>query len=294
MQSTRTIVARALGLLVPTLAGGSLALGDVSAFASANLVEHSDQGGYLTFSASATAADSFTTPGFSGPGSINTLSASSAARAVHGGIRATASASSTGSHSFAGIGSTATASFSDLVTISTTAPITQGTFSALVWISGSVSADAPGSAAASASVSVQSSLGSDDASVSLDHAGNTSTSGYHLIQVPFVLGQPFTVSGNTSVSANGFSDFLEGGSSAFADFSGTLNWGGITEVRDDAGALIQDWDVVSASGADYRDEIIPPEIPAPGGLGAFGLILSAGAIRRRSRSEVSSEGRVGS
>lgn len=280
MQSSSRIARRALPFLAVVACVQPSARADVVAGASAFNDSQQDSGGLLTFSASAQAFDSFSTPGFDGPGSTNTLSASSAARAIHGGVRAIAMAHSSGSHSFASISSTAGAMFSDIVTISTPLPITVGTFSALIWISGSISFDAPGFAFASASASVQSSLGSDAASVDLNEF-NPFTSGYHQIQIPFVLGEPFTISGNALVGATASSNFNEGGSTVLADMSGTINWGGITEVHDASGNLITDWSVASESGADYRDEIIPPEIPAPGASALLALALTGAPRHRR-------------
>lgn len=276
----RSGLVAAVGALVPMVWGVGAAMGTISAFSNSGPIEDLDTGDFLTFSVSASSADAFDTPGFTGPNSVNSLATSGQARIVHGGMRAFATATSTGSHSYASIGTTAGGSFTDIVTISTTLPITEGTFVALVWMSGSVTLNDPGSVSASATVGVESSLGSDQASISLTQ-NNPFASGYQLIQIPIVFGEPFQVYGSVSASASAGSDFNLGGGSATADFSSTGNWGGISEVRDSAGNLIEDWEIGSESGQDYRNEIIPPEIPGPGVLGALGIAMCGAMARRR-------------
>lgn len=270
----------AVGAIMPLMCIASAATGTITAYSNSGPVTDSDMGDFLTFSASARSADAFSTPGFGGPGSINSLSTNGRSRVVHGGMRAFARANSSGSHSFASISTSTGGSFLDLVTISTTLPITQGTFAALIWMSGSVSLNEPGLATAHASFGVESSLGSDTATISLTPS-DPFASGFQLIQIPIVFGETFQVFGEVSLSVLAGSDFLLGGSLAVADFSSTANWGGITEVRDNEGNLIEDWQINSSSGQDYRDEIVPPEIPGPGAWSAAGLAVGAGLLRRR-------------
>jgi hypothetical protein len=71
---------------------------------------------------------------------------------------------------------------------------------------------------------------------------------------------------------------------ATADFGNTLTWGGITNVRDVNGNLVEDFRVISESGFDYRypyPEANPVPEPASLTLLASGALCAAGLGWRR-------------
>lgn len=72
--------------------------------------------------------------------------------------------------------------------------------------------------------------------------------------------------------------------SAGAQFGNTLEWGGITELRDSSGSLVGSYNLVSGSGVDWRQAVAAPAVvPLPAGFGLLcsGLLGLALAARRR-------------
>jgi len=72
--------------------------------------------------------------------------------------------------------------------------------------------------------------------------------------------------------------------SASGEFGNTLEWGGITELRDNTGALVDSYNLVSGSGVDWRQAVSAPAVvPLPAGIWLLfsGLFSLAPALRRR-------------
>ena len=96
--------------------------------------------------------------------------------------------------------------------------------------------------------------------------------------IPFGFGSSFevTIALNTSVDV----DFC---CSAAANFESTLTWEGVVEIRDGNGALADDFEITSGSGANFGEPISVPE-PASEALALMSLLTTALLIRtRRSR-----------
>lgn len=85
-------------------------------------------------------------------------------------------------------------------------------------------------------------------------------------RVGFVFGQPFTLTVELNLRARAASA-SNGGSAVTAtfvhDFTHTLAWGGLADLRDVDGNAIDDYTVTSLSGTDYRLAILPPDTDLP-------------------------------
>ncbi len=71
---------------------------------------------------------------------------------------------------------------------------------------------------------------------------------------------------------------------AAALFENTLEWGGITALRDNVGDLVTSYNLTSGSGVDWRQAVVAPAIvPVPAGfwLLCSGLMSLIPAVRRR-------------
>ncbi len=67
---------------------------------------------------------------------------------------------------------------------------------------------------------------------------------------------------------------------ALLDFLNTVEWQGITEVRDENGNLVTEFSVTSASGADYAQPIAAVPLPAASWL-LLSALMGLGARSRR-------------
>ena len=96
----------------------------------------------------------------------------------------------------------------------------------------------------------------------LNFGGSDFTSSPILGKIPFIFGQPVTIevqlTATASIRVVDANDGHPPGAHANADFSHTLNWGGITAVTDQNGNSISDWSVTSASGTDYSVGVTNP------------------------------------
>lgn len=97
--------------------------------------------------------------------------------------------------------------------------------------------------------------------------------GSHLLEIPFIFSQPFSLSvtGSTDATVQ-----MNDSGSAHTNLSNTIGWGGILEIRDEFGAIL-DFSVVSESGYDYATVQAVP-LPASAWLLVTGL---AGLVARR-------------
>lgn len=68
--------------------------------------------------------------------------------------------------------------------------------------------------------------------------------------------------------------------SALLDFANTVEWQGITEVRDGDGNLVTAFSVTSGSGVDYAQPIAAVPLPAAGWLLLSAMIALGGRVRR--------------
>jgi hypothetical protein len=77
---------------------------------------------------------------------------------------------------------------------------------------------------------------------------------------------------------------VQGDGSALADFSSTVEWGGISEIRDEFGNVVSAFSIVSDSGVDWSQPVVAP-VPEPGVLLLLLGSLGAGGAwtGRRSR-----------
>jgi hypothetical protein len=94
----------------------------------------------------------------------------------------------------------------------------------------------------------------------------------------------WTISVYAHALVNNFDAANGGGGTAGgdADYTHTVNWGGISSVVDvDSGELNTDWSVESASGFDYAHAVAEPE-PASIVLAAIGAVAFAVVARRKS------------
>lgn len=102
--------------------------------------------------------------------------------------------------------------------------------------------------------------------------------------VSFIFGQPFsiTVAASSWMQASSGSYGTNAAVATFvSDFSRTLTWGGMSDLRDADGNPVADYSVSSLSGTDYRYAIVPPPVPEPATLLLWLLGLSLLAARQR-------------
>ncbi len=98
--------------------------------------------------------------------------------------------------------------------------------------------------------------------------------------VPFIFGRDMSLS-MALLTVSGITINGSGSSIAEADYSHTMRWGGITDVRDAAGRLVTDFSALgTTSGFDYA---ATPSVPEPAGSlsMAGGLLALCGLFRRR-------------
>lgn len=94
--------------------------------------------------------------------------------------------------------------------------------------------------------------------------------GSYLLEIPFMFNQPFLLSVTGDVDAT---VRLDGPGSVLTNLSSTIGWGGILEIRDALGSVLNEFSVTSESGYDYATvQVIP--LPATGWL----MLAAAGAI----------------
>lgn len=91
--------------------------------------------------------------------------------------------------------------------------------------------------------------------------------------IPFLLGANFGISvslmGSTSASA-GNDQTTPGFGFGSYDLGHSLYWAGISELRDANGNLITDYSLVSGSGVDYRNSLVPTStVPVPASIWLF-------------------------
>lgn len=188
-----------------------------------------------------------------------------------------------GSLAFSNAGTTA--GFEDTLTITsaTAAPFSMGTFVARIDVSGNL--QATGNGQSHYIVNVDTALFRRQITGSLYGplaSGNPGVIigddfGSHFMEIPFVFGQPFALSvmGNVDATVR-----LNAAGSAWTNLSSTIGWAGITEVRNNLGAVLPDFSVASQSGYDYAT-VVP--LPAGAWLFATGLVALVARLRRRAR-----------
>lgn len=97
---------------------------------------------------------------------------------------------------------------------------------------------------------------------------------------PFAINMEVNVRGRVASASNGL---FSASAVSVGDFSRTLAWGGISNVRDAGGNPVTDYTVTSLSGTDYRGPIVPPPlIPEPATLQlCLALLAASGVVRWR-------------
>lgn len=203
-----------------------------------------------------------------------------------------------------GTGATVNASATDYFAISGTAN-TSGILSGSFVVSGSVGATVTGSplttTAAGSSYSVQLSLNS----ANVAQSGNITlgTNGYHeeantgggvyLVNAPIYFGADgwaiVSLSMYAQLNSNGTArgyqacsncGLVAGEYSTGADFAHTIYWGGISSLTIN-GAEVTDYQLVSASGTDYRYSTEAVPLPASAWLFGSSMLGLAGLVRNR-------------
>lgn len=118
----------------------------------------------------------------------------------------------------------------------------------------------------------------------IDVAGGTPTitgdlnGGIYSVDFNFFYDVPIQIKVALNVSAE-----AANAGSASGQFGNTLEWGGITELRDNAGSLVDSYNLVSGSGVDWRQAVSAPAVvPLPAGLWLLfsGLLSLVPALRR--------------
>ena len=102
------------------------------------------------------------------------------------------------------------------------------------------------------------------------------------MNVPFIFGQPFTVSVSMNATGGGTGSgaYLSGGI-GHAYFSNTGYWNGISQVVGNDDLLVTDFDVTSTSGIDFRQSL--KQVPEPTTLLLFlvGVLFARPLTRGR-------------
>jgi hypothetical protein len=186
-----------------------------------------------------------------------------------------------GSFLFSNAGTTARFQDELTVTSPTAAPFEAGTFRARIDLSGSLQASGNGQSGYIVNVEtaffLRQIVGSLYGPLISSNPGIVlgDNFGSYFIDIPFTFGQTFSLSVTGNVDAT---HRLNQPGSATTNLGNTIRWGGILEVRNQAGDLLPEFSVTSGSGYDYAAVQVVP-LPASAWL----LLTALGAVGLRAR-----------
>lgn len=222
--------------------------------------------------------------------------ASALGSAGFGWLRASANASSqVGGNSLVETISNAVARWDDVITLTPDDPAllnTPGFFRATIATGGGLLAQTGFLGNATASVGVNAKFGSGVTAqecrrsrTSTSRAGVTTNTGDPSLlldcDVAFIWGQPLSVSADLVATAESFGSEgnIGSGGEASSNFANTSEWGGITNVRRSDGGGVTDFQLTSASGANYLTAIVAP-VPLPASVWLLGTAVAGLGGRR--------------